>query len=373
MAAREKPREKTSLFSASKKKSAKPDELPADYDVTKYGEVNVRFIKATKNLKDAASRWVETCDWRAENHMDELLFQAQPAFAYVKRCYPHYIHRKARNGMYCYYERPGLADFPEIITSSEFSLADVMRHYCFMSEYLWNILEPGPEAKMVSVWDVAGVKVSDISGGDFSQRTRTLMKQLMTTMQRHYPERSGALIILNAPSWFTSIWRLISPHIDVKTKKKITILGKEYHEKLFELVAPENVPKELGGTDSASFGESPEEIALYEYVAKLSGSVAPAPQSIGDPRINVTLCETVHDCEMNGDGDTVDTREMNGDGATIDDREMNGDGETVDNREMNGDDERNGKTFFVDSGTGSEVSNVEARPKETTLMNGESD
>ena len=54
---------------------------------------------------------------------------------------------------------------------------------------------------MVSIWDCEGVKMSDLSGGPYASRTRNVMKATMATMQQHYPERSGKLFIVNAPSW----------------------------------------------------------------------------------------------------------------------------------------------------------------------------
>ena len=189
-------------FGSSKKKAVDDSVLPADYDQEKYGEINVRFIKGTKSLGEAARRWIATCDWREQNDIANLRLSKQPCFNFVKSNYPHYIHKQARNGMYCYYERPGLADFGNLITNQEgHTPADIVRHYSFITEYIWEVLDTEPEAKMVSIWDCTGVKMSDLSGGPYASRTRNLMKATMATMQQHYPERSGKLFIVNAPSW----------------------------------------------------------------------------------------------------------------------------------------------------------------------------
>ena len=81
------------------------------------------------------------------------------------------------------------------------------------------------EGKMVSVWDATGVKMSHLTGGPYSQRTRALMKATLNTMQQHYPERSEKLFIINTPKWFSNIWKMISPIVDPATRAKICILG----------------------------------------------------------------------------------------------------------------------------------------------------
>mmetsp|Transcript_21866 Transcript_21866/g.39172 ORF Transcript_21866/g.39172 Transcript_21866/m.39172 type:complete len:350 (-) Transcript_21866:301-1350(-) len=293
-------------FGTTKKKAVDDNVLPADYDHEKYGEINIRFIKGTKTLGEAARRWILTSDWREANDVANLRLSKQPCFEFVKANYPHYIHKQARNGMYCYYERPGLASFPNLITNEQgFTPADIVRHYNFITEYIWEVLDPQEEAKMVSIWDVTGVKMSDLSGGPYASRTRKLMIKTMQTMQQHYPERSGKLFIVNAPSWFTNLWRMISPHVDEATKKKISILGKNYHAELFEYIDPANVPKEFGGEDETPFGESPEEVALREYVADLQANGKEPFTPSGVSAAQFTEEEEASEAAAEGDVDGV--------------------------------------------------------------------
>lgn len=136
------------------------------------------------------------------------------------------------------------------------------------------------------MWDVTGVKSSDL-GGDLTK----LMMATMKVMQAHYPERTDRLFIVNAPRWFTTFWRVISPMVDPNTKQKIRILGDNFHEELFKYVAPENVPGEFGGNDPTPLGQSPEERQMAEFAAAISadGSCSSADSAAGagyaaDPR-----------------------------------------------------------------------------------------
>ena len=116
------------------------------------------------------------------------------------------------------------------------------------------------------MFDCTGVAASDLAG-DVSR----LLKATMKVMQAHYPERQRKLFVVNAPSWFTSCWSLISPWIDPATKTKISILGTDFHAELFKVIAPENVPLEFGGKDTTALGESPEEYALRACADRTNG------------------------------------------------------------------------------------------------------
>lgn len=89
-------------------------------------------------------------------------------------------------------------------------------------------------------------------------------------------------MIVNAPSWFSFLWKMIRPMVNERTQKKVKIVkgGKEMFECIKEFVDPKNIPKAYGG--ELSFGEngekdpescrwnSPEEIALRNHVHEVN-------------------------------------------------------------------------------------------------------
>src|SRR6266566_1012596 len=65
----------------------------------------------------------------------------------------------------------------------------------------------------------------------------------------------GQLIIMNAPTSFTTIWSMIKPWLAPRTLDKVSILGvnqPDQHATLLDLVSPENLPVSLGGTCTCS-------------------------------------------------------------------------------------------------------------------------
>ena len=83
--------------------------------------------------------------------------------------------------------------------------------------------------------------------------------------QQHYPERGERIFLLNAPVFFSTIWRLIKPILDPRTVAKMSISSKDRSD-LLNYLGPEHVPAIYGGSDPIPFGEAPEETQFRAYV-----------------------------------------------------------------------------------------------------------
>jgi len=78
-----------------------------------------------------------------------------------------------------------------------------------------------------------------------------------------YPETLHRQYIVNAPSFFPTVWGWIKKWFDPVTTSKITILSgsltpKELREKLEVCIAPENLPKKYGGDLEWDYGDVPD-------------------------------------------------------------------------------------------------------------------
>jgi len=79
------------------------------------------------------------------------------------------------------------------------------------------------------------------------EKSRAFIKLAISIGQDNYPETMGKMLIVDSPMLFRGAWSIISPFIDEKTRKKISILGSKYQKELFKYVDPENVPSDMGG------------------------------------------------------------------------------------------------------------------------------
>lgn len=94
----------------------------------------------------------------------KVLREPQPHFDVIKRHYPHFIHRRARNGCPVWIELPGRIDLPAI-RSGGVTAEALQRHYVFVTEYLWGVVEPDFEnGQAVTVLDVQGLGMRDLAG-----------------------------------------------------------------------------------------------------------------------------------------------------------------------------------------------------------------
>ncbi|KAI7859357.1 CRAL-TRIO domain-containing protein [Circinella umbellata] len=78
------------------------------------------------------------------------------------------------------------------------------------------------------------------------------IKAISDTDQKYYPETLNKLYLVNAPSAFVMVWKVVKGWLDPGTIDKIQILGKDYKEVLLKQIPAENLPSFLGGQCTCS-------------------------------------------------------------------------------------------------------------------------
>ncbi len=236
---------------------------------SKSNDIPQRFIDACDgNLVEARKRWESTLKFREKDKLDGILLEKQPFFNVILDNYPHYNAGRGKQGQICYYERPGDLNY-ENITANGVNVDKMLRHWLFFTEYQWSILGNGDDqAKSIAVIDVQNVKIRDLAGDKLS-----FLQQAIENSNRHYPERSSCILIVNAPSYFCWIWAIVRPFIDPNTQKKVRILSaKDTLPGLLEFIDMNQIPVYYGGQLDFGTGidscrhHSPETKRIKEYV-----------------------------------------------------------------------------------------------------------
>ncbi|KAG6612698.1 SEC14 cytosolic factor [Phytophthora cinnamomi] len=222
-----------------------------------------RFIAGEKgDVEKGRARYEATLEWRKENDIDNILVTSHPNFEIIKKYYPQYFHGRTRDGLPVYYERPGKIDLPALKREG-LSIDDLLRHYMYITEYLWRVLEPNDSGRSITVLDVTGIGMYDLGG-----EVLDFIKRASAFTGAHYPERSAHIFIINIPGWFNMIWRMVKPMIDPVTREKVHMLkGSAILRELETLIDLENIPADFGG-EGAALGDSEEEHALAAHVKK---------------------------------------------------------------------------------------------------------
>lgn len=148
----------------------------------------------------------------------------------------------------------------------------MVRHWLFVTEYQWEVLCKGDQtAKGISVMDMNGIKLGDLAGDNMA-----FLKKTISYANQHYPERSHAICVVNAPFFFSMLWKIVKPMVHENTQKKVKILtAKETLAGLQEHIDISQIPSfyggglDFGGKDSCRFN-CPESVELNEYVRALN-------------------------------------------------------------------------------------------------------
>ncbi|KAL7682363.1 putative FYVE zinc finger, CRAL-TRIO lipid binding domain, Zinc finger, FYVE/PHD-type [Plasmopara halstedii] len=244
------------------------EEINDDEDGNDF-ELDSRFVAGCEgDLDEAKERYTATLKWRKLNDIDTILLRPSHAFTHMKECFTHFTHKKDRLGHPISFEflggqRKALHDF----TARGVTEDEAIMHHVRMMEFMWKVIDPRPfpEGNMLKIYDIKGISMADLSS-DVVNYT----KRWGETVARYNPERVYQVFIINPPSWFNLIWKLVSPLVNPKTRERIHVLrgNKDITKALLEFVAPENLPKEYGGEcqcEGGCFTHSPEEVDIREW------------------------------------------------------------------------------------------------------------
>lgn len=90
---------------------------------------------------------------------------------------------------------------------------------------------------------------------------RSHLQQSITLGSAHYPETLDTIAVVNAPSFFPTVWSWVRLCFDEGTRRKIHILGPAESEaakkELRTLVAPADLPRVYGGEMEWVFDDAP--------------------------------------------------------------------------------------------------------------------
>lgn len=226
-------------------------------------DVPRRFILAEKGDEEKGRiRYEETLQWRQEEGLDEILQKPWPLFKLIKDNYPHFYHKRGKNGEPVYYEKPGKIKLKEL-KAAGVTLDDLMRNFITITEFLWNVIEKDDNKKCISVIDMEGVGIRDFVG-----EAVEYVRKAAAVSGKHYPERCAYIIVINAPGWSSMIWKSVRGMLDEVTREKVSfVTSKKNFEALSERIPAENIPTEYGGL---SEGIGPEEELLRQTMAYLN-------------------------------------------------------------------------------------------------------
>jgi hypothetical protein len=218
-----------SLFQKGDGSETDPDRIPNRY---------LKMQNHKRELAKAAMR--STLKWREENDIDTILARPHPKYDVCKSVFPHYFCGRDDTNHVILLQRPGLIDL-KAAEKNNLSGKELLFHYVYVMEYLWQILEPKPDETMTSIMDLQGMSLSILGKPELLN----IVQMFCSVMDAHFPQRGHKMLLINAPKWFNAVYKILSPLLRETTKNKIFIYskGKAQDEALDELLS------ECGGPD----------------------------------------------------------------------------------------------------------------------------
>lgn len=281
-------------------------------------ELDNRFLEGCNGeVEEAKRRYAKTMQWRKENDIDNIFLRPAPHFHVMKDSFLHYTHKKDKLGHPVSIEYLGaMKKSMEHFLANGVTEPDAVMHNILMQEFLWKVIDPRPypEGVMIKIYDIKGISMGDVSGDVFNYT-----KQLGEIVAEYNPERIYQVFIINPPSWFNFIWKLVSPLINPKTRERVHVLRgqKDIQKALLEFIDPENLPVEYGGTCRCEGGcstHSPEEAALREYIEFVNSYEGDTGDAVVRGRFD-EMCATFHaqlaqyeSGTLCGNGDALETQ-----------------------------------------------------------------
>ncbi|CAM9910598.1 unnamed protein product, partial [Hapterophycus canaliculatus] len=139
-----------------------------------------------------------------------------PRFDFIKKNCPTFFHGKDKTGAVVYYEQLGKID-DKALRRRGLDGKQMLWHYMYQMVYLWTVVNPEDTDRVTTILDLRGVTLATATKADTVQ----FIKQCVTMMATHYPERSTNLLLLSLPRWFDWIFRFIRPLLSESTKNKV--------------------------------------------------------------------------------------------------------------------------------------------------------
>ncbi|KAJ7457659.1 CRAL/TRIO domain-containing protein [Mycena galericulata] len=240
----------------------------------------LRFLRARSwDPAAALKQFSDAQAWRRKHDVDTLFTTFDPAeFENARRFYPRWTGRRDKNGMPIYVYRLAALDSG---IQKELGAVPAERRYqriIVLYESMVRFTMPlctnlphrtqTPITCVVTIIDLQDVAISSM----WNLRSHLAESSKLATA--NYPETLSTIAVVNAPSFFPTIWGWIKvlPAIfhryraelsrlqgwfDPGTRNKIHILGKNPTETLLTLIDAENLPRQYGGTLEWEFFSEP--------------------------------------------------------------------------------------------------------------------
>ncbi|RUS33414.1 CRAL-TRIO domain-containing protein [Jimgerdemannia flammicorona] len=162
------------------------------------------------------------------------------------------LHKVDREGCPLYIERLGYHDAKKLATFT--TIEEVVNYHIACNEFLHRKImgECTERVGHIIHKETVIFDCTNMGWNQFHMPALQFIRAIADIDQKYYPETMNKLYLVNAPSAFVMVWKIVKGWLDPGVIEKIHILGKDYPKVLLEQIPAENLPDFLGGTCTCS-------------------------------------------------------------------------------------------------------------------------
>lgn len=214
----------------------------------------LKFCRARNfELEKILKMFRKFISWRSENEVDYISENFYfKEFDEVLKIYPHGYHKVDKAGHPIYYQIISKLNAEKLfkITTSERLIKYFIQTYEETMKFKFKACSKA-RGELIEqscvILDIEGIGISDLFG-----KTRSFLNLAAKLGQDYYPCNMDKMFLINANKFFEVVYNIVKGLIDIRTRKKIELLGNKYKEKVFEYIDPDNLPTFLGGNCTCS-------------------------------------------------------------------------------------------------------------------------
>ena len=214
-----------------------------------------RYVTACQGDRGKAlDRLQATAEWRSSHGIDTILTAPAPLYTAIKAAYLHCVIGWTRDGAMPVVVE-GMGGFKAALAQmrqQSITPAEMIQQFIFVLEYILEELTVDTGGSFVRIYDLKGIGLMDLA----DKEAISLGQQMMDLLEKYYPERMALAFVVNAPSFFSTIWRMVKPLLDPRTAKKISVVSgtKAALAALRTVMDDEVIPKAYGGLNLCGVG-----------------------------------------------------------------------------------------------------------------------
>lgn len=234
--------------------------------VYSFGEIEgepyalTRWLRARKYVYDLVITMVEEateCRAKAREadfYPDPKVALGTDPHAYISQ-YPQLYYGFAKNGCPIYISKPGHININAIECLT--SIDGILRFhwYAQMHDFGDRLrAHKKSDSNFTKFECLIVMDLENLSVSQLSSRVLAIIKDQAAIDSLCFPETMYKMLIVNAPRFFSATWKVIKGWLDARTANKVEIISsaKTWKKRLLELVDPDQLPSDYGGTGPSS-------------------------------------------------------------------------------------------------------------------------